>query len=76
MEDTGKLILRLTTAGLILFHGMHKILFGAPYIASALAEHHLPAFVLYGVYVGEVVAPVFIIVGLWTGSLRSSSSST
>jgi putative oxidoreductase len=66
MEDIGKLILRLTTAGLILFHGIHKILFGAPYIAAALSEHHLPAFIFYGVYVGEVIAPVFIILGLWT----------
>ena len=30
------------------------------------AEHHQPAFVQSGVYVGEVVAPVFIIVGLRT----------
>ena len=66
MEDTGKLILRLTTAGLILFHGIHKLIFGAPYIASALSEHHLPALIFYGVYVGEVIAPVFMILGLWT----------
>jgi putative oxidoreductase len=66
MEDTGKLILRLMTAGLILFHGVHKIFYGAAFIGGALAQLHLPAFVLYGVYVGEVVAPLFIIIGLWT----------
>jgi len=66
MEDTGKLVLRLTTAGLILFHGMDKIIHGLAFVHGALAEHHLPAFLGYGVYVGELVAPLFIIVGLWT----------
>lgn len=66
MEDTGKLILRLTMAGLILFHGISKIVNGLAFMSESLAEHHVPAFVGYGVYVGEVIAPLFIIVGLWT----------
>jgi putative oxidoreductase len=66
MEDTGKLILRLTTAGLILFHGIAKLIHGVPFIGQALASHGLPSFIAYGVYIGEVVAPLFIIVGLWT----------
>ncbi len=66
MEDTGKLILRLTMAGLILFHGISKIMHGVPYMAGLLAQFHLPAFIAYGVYIGEVVAPLFIIIGLWT----------
>ncbi len=65
MEDTGKLILRLTVGGLILFHGISKIIHGIPF-GGALAAHHLPAFVGYGVYIGEVVAPIFIIMGVWT----------
>jgi putative oxidoreductase len=66
MEDIGKLILRLTTAGLILFHGISKIIHGVSFIGSALASHGLPAFIAYGVYIGEVVAPLFIIAGMWT----------
>jgi putative oxidoreductase len=66
MEDTGKLILRITTAGLILFHGISKIMHGVAFMGGALAQFHLPAFIAYGVYVGEVVAPLFIIIGLWT----------
>ncbi|MGA2614781.1 MAG: DoxX family protein [Spirochaetia bacterium] len=66
MEDIGKLILRLTTAGLILFHGVSKIIHGIPMIQGAVTGFHMPAFVAYGVYVGEVVAPLFIIAGLWT----------
>ena len=66
MEDTGKLILRITMAGLILFHGISKIMHGVAFMGGALEQFHLPAFIAYGVYVGEVVAPLFIIVGLWT----------
>jgi putative oxidoreductase len=66
MEDTGKLFLRLTTAGLILFHGISKIVHGLAFMSGALERLHLPGFVAYGVYVGEVVAPLLIIVGLWT----------
>ncbi len=66
MEDIGKLVLRLTTAGLILFHGISKIIHGVSFMDPALAGMHLPAFVAYGVYVGEVAAPVFMIAGAWT----------
>ncbi|HTO24169.1 MAG TPA: DoxX family protein [Spirochaetia bacterium] len=66
MEDSGKLVLRLTTAGLILFHGVSKILRGVSFMDPALAAFHLPAFVAYGVYIGEVVAPLFVIAGAWT----------
>jgi putative oxidoreductase len=65
MEDIGKLILRLTTAGLILFHGISKIINGVAFMGGALAEFHLPVFVAYGVYAGEVIAPLFIIFGAW-----------
>ena len=66
MEDTGKLILRITLAGLILFHGIAKIIHGVGFIGSGLAQFHLPGFVAYGVYVGEVVAPLFILFGAWS----------
>lgn len=66
MQDTGKLILRLTLSGLILFHGIHKIIHGIAYMSGPLAAMHLPFFIAYGVYIGEVVAPIFIVIGLWT----------
>ena len=66
MEDVGKLILRITMAGLILFHGIAKIEHGVSFIGGALAAAHVPSFVAYGVYIGEVVAPVLVILGLWT----------
>jgi putative oxidoreductase len=65
-EDLGKLILRLTVAGLLLFHGISKLIHGVSWMAGPLAAFHLPAFISYGVYVGEVVAPLLIIVGVYT----------
>ncbi len=65
-DDVGKLILRLTMCGLLLFHGIAKILHGIGPIMGDLERIHLPAFIGYGVYIGEVVAPLLIILGLWT----------
>ncbi|HAT4912885.1 TPA: DoxX family protein [Serratia marcescens] len=64
--DAGKLALRLTFGGLMLFHGVAKIQHGVGWIAGALQEQGLPAFIAYGVYVGEILAPILIILGLFT----------
>jgi putative oxidoreductase len=65
-EDTGKLILRVTVAVLLMMHGIAKMQNGISWMAGMLQSHHLPAFVGYGVYVGEVVAPILLILGLFT----------
>lgn len=64
-DDLGKLLLRLTVGGLMLFHGLAKLGRGVAWMAGPLTAHHLPAALAYGVYVGEVVAPLLLIVGLW-----------
>ncbi len=66
MTDAGKLVLRLTVAVLLLFHGVSKLRHGIGWMAVPLHAHHLPAFIAYGVYVAEVVAPLLLIVGLFT----------
>ncbi len=63
MQDIGKLILRLTLSVLILFHGVDKIIHGIAWMAEPIAALHLPSWVGYGVYVGEVIAPLFLILG-------------
>lgn len=65
-EDFGKLILRLTLGVLILLHGIAKIGTGIGFVANLLQGHGLPAELAYIVYVGEIVAPALIIVGLTT----------
>jgi putative oxidoreductase len=66
LEDSGKLLLRILVAGLMLFHGVDKILHGPGDVASDLAEHGLPHAMAYGVYVGEILAPLLILFGFWT----------
>jgi putative oxidoreductase len=65
LQDTGKLIARLSTAGLMLFHGVHKLIFGHGFIRHLLKLHGLPDWLFYGVPIGEVLCPVLIIAGIW-----------
>ena len=64
-EDWGKLLLRLAVGGLLLFHGVAKLKNGVGWMAGPLSGLGLPAFVAYGAYVGEVVAPIFVMLGKW-----------
>jgi putative oxidoreductase len=66
MDDKGKLILRLTVAVLLAFHGISKLRHGVAWMAGPLQAHHLPAWLAYGVYVAEVVAPILLIAGIFT----------
>jgi putative oxidoreductase len=63
--DTGRLILRLCLGSLMLFHGVAKILHpgSLDFISGMLTANSLPAFLAYGVYIGEVVAPLMVLAG-------------
>jgi putative oxidoreductase len=65
-DDTGKLVLRVALGVLILLHGIAKISSGVGGIAGMLSGHGLPGVLAYLVYVGEVLAPVLLIVGIYT----------
>lgn len=62
-DDFAKLILRLTLGILILLHGIAKLMHGIAPIHSMVAGAGLPGFFAYGVYVGEVLAPLLLIIG-------------
>ena len=64
--DAGLLLLRLGVGTLLLFHGIFKISSGVGWMAGMLGGVGLPPWVGYGVYIGEIVAPVLLILGLWT----------
>ena len=49
----------------MLFHGIFKLTHGVAWIGGPLGAVGLPAWLQYGVYVAEVIAPVLVIVGLW-----------
>ena len=65
-EDIGKLILRLTLGVLVLFHGVAKLTGGNGFVAGALLKAGLPPALGYAVYVGEVLAPLLLIAGVWS----------
>jgi putative oxidoreductase len=61
--DAGTLVLRVTVAIILLFHGVFKLTHGVAWIAGPLGAIGLPSFLAYGVYAAEVVAPILLIVG-------------
>jgi putative oxidoreductase len=65
-DDFGKLVVRLSLGVLLLFHGVHKLLTGIAPIKQMITGHHLPEALAYGAYLGEVVGPVLIILGLFS----------
>ena len=66
MQDLGKFILRLGVGGLMIFHGIHKIIHGHDMIIDQLANKGYPTWLWLGVPVGEIIAPILLIVGAFT----------
>lgn len=65
-DDLGKLILRFTLGFLMLFHGYDKLTNGIDGIKFLVTKDGLPEFLAYGVYMGEIVVPILIILGFFT----------
>lgn len=68
-DDIAKLVLRIGVGGMMLCHGVAKLkspggTVGG--IGEMLKGKGLPEFLAYGVYLGEVVAPVLLIIGFLT----------
>ena len=62
-QNIGLLILRLTIGGLMLFHGYDKLIHGIDGIISLLIKNGLPGFTAYTVFLGELIAPILLILG-------------
>ena len=67
-DAIGKLVLRLTVGGLMLFHGIDKFLHpgSVGFIGQKLEAMNLPAQLAYGVYVGELIAALMLVVGAFS----------
>ncbi|RZJ07506.1 MAG: DoxX family protein, partial [Haliea sp.] len=59
----GLLLLRWTLALLMLPHGISKAIKGVSGIEQMLTGVGLPAFLAYGAYLGEIVAPLMLLAG-------------
>ena len=67
-DDIGKLIVRMMVGVLMLLHGVHKILNPGSLdsIHNMLASISLPSLLAYGVYFGEVVGALMVILGIYS----------
>lgn len=64
--DLGLLILRISVAGLMLLHGVSKLISGVDFLHGMLTDVGLPSFLAYGVFLGEIIAPIFMLIGFRT----------
>ena len=64
--DTGRLVLRVVLGVLILLHGIAKLPGPPEFIVGMVTKAGLPSVLAYGVYIGEILAPVLLILGVWT----------
>ena len=64
-DDTGKLLVRLSVGILVLLHGLMKLSSGVGGIAGMLNAQGLPGFLAYGVYIGEIIGPLLVIIGVY-----------
>lgn len=64
--DIGKLILRIALGFMMLLHGIDKLLHGVSGIAGMLNSHGLPGWLAFGVFIGEIVAPLMVLLGIQT----------
>lgn len=71
MADTGKLLLRLVLGLLILLHGISKVMNGPGAVLGSVTNVGLPEAFGYLVYVGEVAAPILLVIGLFTRAAAS-----
>ncbi len=62
-EDIGKLVLRVTSAGLLFLHGSHSAIYGIDHVKKMVAAVGIPESAAYLNLVGEVVAPLMIMIG-------------
>lgn len=62
-KDTGLLLQRLSIGTLILFHGIANLNSNYSFIKSLLNGIGIPEFIAYSVFIGEIIAPILIIIG-------------
>ena len=65
-DELGKLVGRVGVGALLLMHGIHKLLTGIAPIKAMAVAHHLPDFIAYGAYLGEIAGPILVILGIFS----------
>lgn len=65
MDNKSINILAFSLGFLLLFHGVDKVLHGTEFITQMLNDANVPyaKYVTWGVFIGEVLAPIMLIIG-------------
>ncbi len=69
-KNIGLLIQRISIGLLILLHGIANLTSDYSFIKSLLKGFGVPEFVAYSVFVGEIIAPILLILG-WRTKMAS-----
>ena len=64
-SDIAKLILRVSVGIMILFHGFDKVINGIDGIKQLTVSAGFLEFLAYSVFIGEVIVPIFILLGAY-----------
>jgi putative oxidoreductase len=67
-NNIGKLLLRISIGGLLLFHGVDKIMHKEHFamVADMVKAHNLPDYLAYGVFIGEIGGAALVLIGFLT----------
>lgn len=65
-ENLGIFILRLAIPFTMLIYGINKVIDGTGFIGSLLEQYGLPKIMANGIFVGEIVAPLMLMIGFRT----------
>jgi putative oxidoreductase len=65
-SDLGKLILRVSVGSLMFFHGVGKLQHGYGFVSTLLVQARLPGYLSHGILIGELLAPLFMVLGIYT----------
>lgn len=66
MDEFGKLLLRVSIGAMLMLHGIGKLVHGIGPIEKMVMASGMPAIVAWGVFVGELIAPALMILGIYT----------
>lgn len=69
-RDTGLLLQRMSIGIFILFHGIANMTSNYSFIKSLLSGAGLPDIIAYAGFLGEIIAPILIIIG-WRARIAS-----
>jgi putative oxidoreductase len=65
-NDVARFLLRIALGALVLLHGISKLRGGLAGIQGMVVAHHWPAWLAYGVLLGEVIGPLMVLLGFFS----------